>query len=66
MYVCICNAVTNDDIHGAVHAGAGCVRTICDATKAARTCGTCFHRVREVATEALSRCLEPQLLVQSS
>jgi bacterioferritin-associated ferredoxin len=65
MYVCICNAVTHDDITEAVQAGAGCVRTICTATRAASACGTCFHRVRDAAAEALMRCLDPQPLVGS-
>lgn len=54
MYVCICNAVTEEDILDAVDAGASCVRSVCKATRAASNCGTCFQRVQGVAKNALA------------
>lgn len=56
MFVCICNAVTEDDILGAVDAGARCVRSACEATEAASNCGSCIDRVEDLVTTALSGC----------
>jgi bacterioferritin-associated ferredoxin len=55
MYLCLCNAVTEDDVLDAVSGGAGCVRSICRATRAASTCGACFRSVQGFAAEAIRR-----------
>ncbi len=56
MFVCICNAVTEDDILGAVAAGARCTRSACEATEAASNCGSCLERVENLVEGALSGC----------
>lgn len=56
MFVCICNAVTEDDILGAVDAGARCVTSACEATEAASNCGSCLERVENLVTDALTGC----------
>ena len=56
MFVCICNAVTEDDILGAVDAGARCTRSACEATEAASNCGSCLERVENLVQGALSGC----------
>lgn len=56
MYVCICHAVTEDDILGAVDAGARCAHTIATATLAGSGCGSCLDRVEDLVEDALSGC----------
>lgn len=56
MFVCICNAVTEEDILGAVDAGARCTRSACEATQAASNCGSCLDRVENLVEGALSAC----------
>ncbi len=56
MFVCICNAVTEDDILGAVDAGARCTRSACEATEAASNCGSCLERVENLVQSALTGC----------
>ena len=56
MYVCICNAVTEDEILDAVDAGARCTQSACEATLAASNCGSCLERVENLVEGALSGC----------
>lgn len=56
MFVCICNAVTEDDILGAVDAGARCARSASEATLAGTNCGSCLERVENLVEGALSGC----------
>jgi bacterioferritin-associated ferredoxin len=56
VFVCICNAVTEDDILGAVDAGARCTRSACEATDAASNCGSCLERVENLVEGALAGC----------
>ena len=56
MFVCICNAVTEEDILGAVAAGARCTRSACEATEAATNCGSCLDRVENLVEDALAGC----------
>ena len=56
MFVCICNAVTEEDILGAVDAGARCTRSACEATDAASNCGSCLDRVENLVEGALQGC----------
>jgi len=56
VFVCICNAVTEDDILGAVAAGARCTRSACEATEAGSNCGSCLERVENLVEGALSGC----------
>ena len=56
MFVCICNAVTEDDILGAVDAGARCTRSVCESTEAGSNCGSCLERVENLVEGVLSGC----------
>lgn len=56
MFVCICNAVTEEDILGAVDAGARCTSSACEATQAATNCGSCLERVENLVADALNGC----------
>ncbi|MGQ0632144.1 MAG: (2Fe-2S)-binding protein [Sporichthyaceae bacterium] len=56
MYVCICHAVSEDEILDAVSDGAQCTIDVMDATQAGSGCGSCLLRLGEVVDEALSGC----------
>ncbi len=47
MYVCICHAVTERDIHQAVEAGAQCLWEVQNKTKVSTCCGACRDRAEE-------------------
>ena len=57
MYVCICNAVTEDDVHGCVAAGACSTRQVKEACGWKPGCGSCTRRLGMVISEALPRLL---------
>ena len=48
MYVCICHAVTANDILTAFDAGARCAGSISKATRAGTGCGSCRPEVQEI------------------
>jgi bacterioferritin-associated ferredoxin len=45
MYVCICNAVTEDDVRSCVAAGAGSAKAVRAAFGMQPGCGTCTRRL---------------------
>lgn len=45
MYVCICHAVTDHDVHAAVASGARSTAEIGERTGAGTGCGTCADRL---------------------
>ena len=45
MYVCICNAVTEDDVRSCVAAGAGSAKEVRAAFGMRPGCGTCTRRL---------------------
>ena len=45
MYVCICNAVTEDDVRSCVAAGAGSTKAVRAAFGMRPGCGTCTRRL---------------------
>lgn len=47
MYVCICNAVTEDDVRCCVGAGAGSTRQVKQACGWKPGCGTCARRLAD-------------------
>jgi bacterioferritin-associated ferredoxin len=52
MYVCICAAVTDDDLHTAVSQGASSVDHISASTGAGSSCGTCVDCLHEFISAA--------------
>jgi bacterioferritin-associated ferredoxin len=54
MYVCICNGVTDRDIHEAVSRGARTVKDLRRELGVASDCGKCASCAREVLCEARS------------
>ena len=45
MYVCICRAVTNDEVDAALASGANSLEAVTAATGAGSRCGTCHDRI---------------------
>ena len=57
MYVCICNAVSETDVHSCVAAGACSTRQVKQACGWTAGCGSCTARLAEVIVQA--RAIEP-------
>jgi bacterioferritin-associated ferredoxin len=51
MYICVCNAVTEDDVRGCVESGACSPREVKIACGWKPGCGSCAKRLREVIKE---------------
>lgn len=45
MYVCVCLAVTEDEVHSCIEAGAKSARQVRDATGAGGDCATCVRKI---------------------
>ncbi|WP_338067864.1 bacterioferritin-associated ferredoxin [Aliidiomarina maris] len=54
MYVCLCKAVTDKDIHRAVSQGACSMRCLRQLNGVGSQCGRCVGHAKEVLGEALS------------
>ena len=54
MYVCICNAVTEDDVRGCVVAGACSTKEVRSACGMQPGCGSCTKRLRALVSESLT------------
>jgi bacterioferritin-associated ferredoxin len=52
MYVCVCNAVTEKDVHTCVAAGAGSAGQVKKACGWKPGCGACTARLSEVVRQA--------------
>lgn len=52
MYICICNAITEHDIHRAVDAGVECFEQLQARTGCANCCGCCEAEARRVLQQA--------------
>lgn len=54
MYVCLCKAVTDKDIHRAVQGGASSMRCLRQQSGVGSQCGRCVGHAKEVLGEALA------------
>jgi bacterioferritin-associated ferredoxin len=54
MYVCICEAVTEDDVRVAIGDGARSVDEVGDRTGAGTNCGTCREHLQQLLDAARS------------
>ncbi|GIH89655.1 bacterioferritin-associated ferredoxin [Planobispora siamensis] len=45
MYVCVCRAVTENEVHDCIAAGAKSARQIRDTTGAGSDCASCVRRI---------------------
>ncbi|MGW0038921.1 (2Fe-2S)-binding protein [Gordonia sp. NPDC003376] len=51
MFVCICRAVTEDEVHEHCDSGARTVDAISDKCGAGEGCGTCLERLHAIVAE---------------
>ncbi|MER6303464.1 (2Fe-2S)-binding protein [Kitasatospora sp. NPDC001539] len=51
MYVCMCHAVTEDQVKKAIDAGADTPRRIAQGCKAGTDCGSCVRRIQALLGE---------------
>ncbi len=56
MYVCICNAVTERDIHQAVKEGISSLEQLSEVTSVSRVCGCCETHADQIIQEAMLNC----------
>ncbi|MEV2218316.1 (2Fe-2S)-binding protein [Nocardia vinacea] len=63
MYVCICNAVSESDVHSCVAAGASSTAQVKKACGWKPGCGSCTRRLSEVVGRA---CAAPVQEVETS
>jgi bacterioferritin-associated ferredoxin len=54
LYVCICNAVTETDVHGCVAAGACSPKEVKEACGWKPGCGSCTKRLCSAISDALA------------
>ena len=55
MFICICKAVTDEEIRKCITRGAKTVEDVQEKTKAGTQCGGCIEEVQEVLNEKLSK-----------
>ena len=66
MYICLCKAVTDKDIHRAVSNGANSMRCIRQLNGVGSQCGRCVGHAKEVLGEALQEKASSQHSSQHS
>ena len=55
MYICLCKAVTDKDIHRAVQNGASTMRCLRQQSGVGTQCGRCVGHAKEVLVDALGQ-----------
>ena len=56
MFACICSAVTVDEVHDAIDAGADTIEAVGTATSAGTTCGGCHDHLDEILESRCGSC----------
>ena len=56
MYACICSAVTVDEVHDAIDAGADSIEAVSAVTAAGTTCGGCHDHLDEILESRCGTC----------
>ena len=51
MYVCVCNAVTEDDVHGCMASGCTTAKEVKAACGFKPACGSCTKRIHRMVSE---------------
>lgn len=59
MYICLCKAVTDQDIEAAVIAGARTMREVQQSLAVSTGCGTCASAAQIVIDQALAKTVHP-------
>ena len=57
MYICICKAITDEDIKNAVNDGAQDLAAVQSQLGVSTGCGTCLEHAEEVIDQALTESL---------
>ncbi len=57
MYVCVCYAVTDSEIQGAIDAGATSCEAVAKACRAGGDCGSCRSMIEDMIEERHERSL---------
>ena len=55
MYICVCNAVTESDIHKAVEDGANCMHHLKSRLAVSTNCGSCHCEAKSCLEKALEK-----------
>jgi bacterioferritin-associated ferredoxin len=63
MYVCICYAVTEDDLHAEIAEGARTEDDVADACGAGSACGSCQERICALLGRAPESCAQRDRMV---
>jgi bacterioferritin-associated ferredoxin len=63
MWVCICHAVTDREVHAAIDAGAATRDAVTTACGAGGDCGSCHHMIEQMI-EAKADIVAPAALVR--
>jgi bacterioferritin-associated ferredoxin len=56
VYICICHAVTDGQIHSAVDAGADTLEQVGLDTSAGTSCGTCHDQIEDLLEARCGTC----------
>ena len=56
MYVCVCHAVTEEDVRGHVASGAASAKAVRTACGMRPGCGACVKRIRALLAERAAEC----------
>jgi bacterioferritin-associated ferredoxin len=56
VYACICSAVTVDEVHDAIDAGASTIDEVGDCTRAGTTCGSCHDTLDDLIEARCGSC----------
>jgi bacterioferritin-associated ferredoxin len=59
MIVCVCNALSEDEVRGAVREGAACPNAAYAKLGCEAQCGTCLCYAQEIIDDELRRCAAP-------
>lgn len=62
MYICICQSVTDKQIHNAVCNGACSMRDLRECLGVLKQCGKCGRSTRETLEKAKQMCKQPVIL----
>ena len=61
MFVCMCAAVTESEIHACVHAGARTVEEIGEHSLAGTGCGGCREHIQEILSDGHIVAMRPHV-----
>ena len=66
MYVCICNAITDQQIREAARSGAGSLWALQKELGVSSNCGKCRHAAVDILREEVANCIDAEEPVSSA